>query len=611
MAPHQGEDTLVEMPSRATDELLTVPPLADRLATRDLSRSTTRRLAASVSLAATALLFILLFLMSPSSLQRPVPLTGAAVVGLLGICLVGGLITGACMWGEATLARNIHTVSPIRFVTIYAFGGALVGGTLELLLPLAGFVSVSPSAVRIISIALIAPWMAATIGASYDGRQRLRAVRKTLVERATHVVRSSASQVSFIEDLRARLHADLTASLTPTFERTDERLAFEERFSREHITPQAAELLSELTDKSVRPFSRRLERTSRGSRGQSGLVAFTLGVARHQPFRPIAVSAVFLLVSVAHQWAVEGAHATVISAVIGVVLIVTIMGIGNRLMQARPTHHAAIFVSTFAVLQIPTLAVWWGEHPPFSVEGLGGAMLAVLVSASIVWLTSGTGQWRAPQTQLLSTYADEIDAAHIEVLVQAEILRSLTKDAARILHGSVQSKLTACVVALDRAARTNDQIAHAEAIAQARQLLREPILPVSETREALGLRTLVDAKIALWQGLAGINAFVASDVGRICGATADTSAEIVEEALTNAIRHGSADSISVQIDAVADVDGDCVRITVIDDGIGCLDTRPGFGSTFLDEVCGGRWTRTNPTEGGCILQALVPLARSL
>ncbi len=579
--------------------LLDLPPLSVRLATRDVSVTATQRLSATIALGCTLGLFVLLFVILPESIRPPAPLTSASILGLLGVCLVCGLILGLWVWTEVSICRRFGPMSPWRFVVIYAAAGLAFGLTLELLLPLTGFVSVAPPVVWILSTTAVIPWMAAIFGVVIDGRKRVAAARALLVDRAADVILRGQSQLDLIADLRSRLHAEFESSLKQTFAITSRRLDVEAAFARDHVMATAADVLKDLTESSVRPFSHRLARSGGRSRNRLGVLAFITGVARHQSFRPGAVSGIFLLTVVADRWTTVGLRSAFLSAAIGVPLIILILGIGNRVMAAFPRHHSVLFTAFFLILQIPTLGVDLAAQG-FSIAWLSQSLFAVAISGLIIWTTSGVGRWRTPGAELLRLYADELDSARIELLAHTEIIRAITRDAARHIHGSVQSRLTACIVSLERAAAAEDDVAFDDALAQARGILHAPWPQITEMpRQTLDVE--VRDKIDLWQGLAGISVFVSPEVRHITGAPARLVSAVVEEGLCNAIRHGEADTVSVQVD----IDGPNIRVRVVDDGLGPGFGSPGLGSTLLDEACGGQWSRTATPGGGCTLDARV------
>lgn len=598
-APEPGQFTVGERVS------VDIPPLAERLSVRDVSAPTAKKIGLVAAFIATLVLFVLLFALAPRSLKPPEGMTPSAVMALLGVACAGGVFTGAWIWAEASVARVRGKTSRWMFLATYAVGGALVGVLLEILLPLAGYESTTPALVRILSIAAVAPWMAAIIGATYDGRQRIKAARSLLVKQASEIAFTSASQATLVEELRSRLHEELGASLQPVIARTEERLAFEATFVYDRVTSTAINVLEELTDTSIRRLSRGLTE-HRGITGERrGLLTFVTGVARHQSFRPASVAGIFLLTVVADRWTTEGFNSALISACVGVPLIFAILWSGNGAMEKWPRHHAFIFVTTFLILQIPMIIGTYLDDRALTWAFVGQMLLTSFLSGCIVWLTSGIGQWRRPQTELLRVYADELNNARIEMLVQAEILRSLTKEAARVLHGSVQSKLLACILALDQAAGADDALAHAKAIANARAIVAQPWLGNVGEPQRSTLQVLVDEKVALWQGLAGITSIVAPNLKEHTGVAAEQVATIVEEALCNAIRHGSADTISVQIDFLPEEGSGFARVRVVDDGTGLKPSPPGLGSALLDEICQGRWVIHTNDQGGCLVDAWV------
>lgn len=601
----KGHEHPADLLAARMDDLLSVPSWAERLASRDVSTVPSRRVAVIVALVSSLVLFVLLTVLSPGSLQPPDPASTTSVLALLGVCLTGGLLIGCWVWLDAAICRRRGGFSRLSFVLFYATGGAFLGLLLQALIPMTGYVSTAPPIVQILSIAAVGPWAAATVAAIQDGRLRIRRAQALLIHEVANVVMSSESQADLIDDLRAGLHRDLEATLLPAFAATEQRLAFEERFTRTQINSAAAEILNDLTESSIRPISQRMGQSPARPSALRSLWAWIVGVARHQPFRPLAVSGVFMLTVVADRWTVEGLESALVSTVLGVPLILVILGAGNRMMVAFPQRHGTIFVMFFLILQAPTYLAEIIEGTAISVQYIGQVCLGVLISGLIVWLTSGVGRWRAPKAELLRLFADEVDGARLDLLAQAEILRSITRQAARVLHGAVQSKLAACALALEFAITTGDEIAYVHAIEEARRVLREPWpLDVGRGSE-LTLAEGVNDKVALWQGLAAIDVDIAPGLRSLTGFAAAAVAEIVEEGLCNAIRHGGAVRIGVTASPVRQADSCAVHVEVVDDGRGLAGGSPGLGTAFLDEACAGKWIRGDAQGGGCRLQAWV------
>ena len=92
----------------------------------------------------------------------------------------------------------------------------------------------------------------------------------------------------------------------------------------------------------------------------------------------------------------------------------------------------------------------------------------------------------------------------------------------------------------------------------------------------------VRAKVALWQGIAEITCTVADGIGDFSIAEAHIAADIVEEALCNAVRHGNADAVDVQVTYEVDEGRLCVHVRVEDHATGISEMRPGLGTAYLD-----------------------------
>lgn len=586
-------------------ELLEVPGLSTRIRARDVSAHTAARLGLSSGLAGATILILLLLVMRSDVMVPPDPLTFASIARLLGLCLLCGGLTALWVWGEATLARHAGGIGVVRFMATYFIGGALVGLIFSELAPTTGFETQGPTGLTVASVAIAATWGAVVLGVVHDGRRRLQQARSLLVSEAAGLVLTGASQRASVEGLRRALHEELEASLKPSFDDAMVHLTVEAGLMNDHITSDTARLLEHLTETSIRPLSHRLQRRAISGGVSSGPLAFIRGVMRHQPFRPGLVAGVFLLTSVPVTWVNVGTAAAIVSAAAGAALIYLILGLGNVVMACFPRWHSVAFVGFFLLLQVPWMLTEALVGPVISPGLLASWLATVAVSAAIVWLTSGIGEWRSQQGSLLRIYADDIDAARVALAAQEEVVRTLTRESARTLHGALQSRLAACILALDRAVADNDVQAYAAAMGQARAVLAEPWPSTAEAEPRLSVAAAVNAKVSLWQGLALITCEIADDVSNSSGHMAQVAGDIVEEALCNAVRHGGADTISVCVDFTIAYEAPCLRIRVTDSGCGLSGHRQGLGTAYLNQACGDRWGRSSPATGGCHLEAYV------
>ncbi|MFZ4819917.1 MAG: hypothetical protein ACOYLU_14830, partial [Limisphaerales bacterium] len=593
----------VEDKSFGIAEILIVPGLTQRLALRDVSTSTARRIGIPVAVAFS--LVTLMWLVG--STAPPVPGAGGALTTLVGLSAGCGMLVGLWVWAELALARVFPSRSRLRFIGAYSLCGLLVGAILSVLVPFIGLSSTTPPILRMLMLMVLMPWMAVLIGFNVDGRRRVSRARQVLIDRASGVFLKGTARYSLLEDLRVTLQNEVQSELEPAFRLIDDRLAYEERFAREHLDNAAATILRDLSESTVRPFSHLLNQRAEGHTFSRGPWGFIAGVARYQPFRPITITLIFLFAVALPRFSEQGPSEAIVSAISGSALIFTILGLGNALLARFNRHHTAIFLGFFFLLQVPTFTFDLVRGREFTLLYVVGMFLQILTSGCVVWLTSGFGSARIQQGELLRLYSSELDAARIDLLVQTEVISSITKDAARVLHGSVQATLVSCAMAIDRAAMTNDAAAYAEALGHARRVLRGPWEASRDSVVLVSLDAEIQKKVRLWQGLASITAFVSPGAKLLNGALTRTVGEVVEEGICNAVRHGHPDHIAVQVDLVNEEQSSYVRIRVVDDGLGCTDGASGLGTVLLNEACPGRWTRTTPSGGGCELDAYVKI----
>ena len=74
--------------------------------------------------------------------------------------------------------------------------------------------------------------------------------------------------------------------------------------------------------------------------------------------------------------------------------------------------------------------------------------------------------------------------------------------------------------------------------------------------------------------------------------------EVLNEAISNAIRHGMASTISIDIEPV----DNSIYITVSDNGLGPTSGKPGLGTKIINEITEGNWSIKTGPNGGAVLK---------
>lgn len=121
---------------------------------------------------------------------------------------------------------------------------------------------------------------------------------------------------------------------------------------------------------------------------------------------------------------------------------------------------------------------------------------------------------------------------------------------------------------------------------------------------ALSVREEVAREIDLWDGFCSFDV-VMDDCTAHSSAQAAVVGRVVEEAISNAIRHGHASRIEVSVTRDA---GNRLVVSITDNGAGPQDASPGMGSAYLSMVSDGRWTMESSGAG---TRVLVPIGSNL
>jgi signal transduction histidine kinase len=173
---------------------------------------------------------------------------------------------------------------------------------------------------------------------------------------------------------------------------------------------------------------------------------------------------------------------------------------------------------------------------------------------------------------------------------------------ASVLHGPVQTALYAASMKLSSAKKITPQLV-AEAESDISSALDRLDLSTSEQEDFAEVITQI---VSLWRGSCEISVFIDASVSTALYADKNAGAcvvEVVQEAISNAIKHGRASNASVMISLTQQ---GTAEVRVRNDGKPLDVQALGFGSQLLDEIC-HRWRIVNDGRG-VVLTAEIALA---
>jgi hypothetical protein len=189
----------------------------------------------------------------------------------------------------------------------------------------------------------------------------------------------------------------------------------------------------------------------------------------------------------------------------------------------------------------------------------------------------------ARRAEVESQITDDLLAIAKENSLFAQRLWVFRKRWLLVLHGSVQSSLTAALTRLQKAEQVDGVVL--ELVKQ--DLRRAEAAVDANLNDEIDLPSGLSELQEVWRGICEISIEISERAKRALARSHDSSFcvnEIVKEAVSNAVRHGDATSASVSIDRVTD---DLLNVTVINNGSAprVKEQQQGIGSDMLDEIC--------------------------
>ena len=403
--------------------------------------------------------------------------------------------------------------------------------------------------------------------------------RNRLLDEGIAVSQVREDVADIVHRMQVALGTDIDDALAPARRGIEERLADQQRaLDQDEWSTVARELRTAAQD-TVRPLSQQLwSRTA--ARDTSIRISQVLrNIVTRQPFRPVALALILVVTGFANTITLYGWGLGIVVMASGVVVIFVLLGSANSAMRRWPSHHVIIFVSASLLLQLGALTnfplrEWQQEQPYTWAEAIAAAIIGII----LILLTSGAGSLRTYRDDVARTFRSDIDRELIESIAASRQVAQLARESARILHGTVQTRLIACAVAIERASETRDADAFHEALREAQAVLAQST--INTNPNSISLVEEVQRKVQLWSGLCDITVDVDPRLAEIQGRFARDVGRVVEEGLSNAIRHGNATSIQVRVSR----SNSSVNVEVDDNGIGPQRGLPGLGSSLLDSV---------------------------
>jgi signal transduction histidine kinase len=516
------------------------------------------------------------------------------------VWVFAGLVTAAILAVFQLTVLRSRVEEPISVRTSVAMGGLFglcYGLSLWLGALLVGVSSVAPWPLRVLAVVIIGMWWIPLLTVAIDLVTTERQQRRRDIDDLVALEALRLREADVLRDMREEISGDVRDALDPVRRRVDAAV-LEAEGGRAASDPGLPQALREVADSSVRPLSRELWRSAKAQYPRVPWGAVFWRTIRTQPLRTYLLAMLGFLgdglfVIADRGWQVGAAY-----SIVAIGMVVVTCTTFNALMRRWPAQHARIFLIAIVSLQVLNIVIWqwrewaWGPQGPLWL-----LFVSLVLSMLAILITSGFGSWRSEMHEMRDAFRASVTAETIAALARGHRVADVTREVARELHGSVQTRLVACAMAMDKASNEGDRVGLAAALAEAQAVLAVPLrVPASATSVA----DEVHRKIGLWGELCEFRVDVDPSVESTVHA--DLIGRVVEEGLTNAIRHGSATEVAVHVA----LDDDHVLVEVSDNGVGPRGGAAGLGSAMLDQATARRW-RLDRDGGRTQLRAWLPV----
>lgn len=177
----------------------------------------------------------------------------------------------------------------------------------------------------------------------------------------------------------------------------------------------------------------------------------------------------------------------------------------------------------------------------------------------------------------------------------------LSRELAKYLHGTIQSRLMASAMALEKAGRKGDTRALEKELAQAYESLRVPSADYFAAPEA-NFKAEITKVVSKWNDLLKIKVSIDKNIGEIESSKSQEIGNAINEGISNSFRHGHASSVSLKIEKLKSG----IRIELIDDGDGPMGGKGGLGQEWFNAIAGTNWSlKSGKGNKGSVLELLI------
>jgi two-component sensor histidine kinase len=175
-------------------------------------------------------------------------------------------------------------------------------------------------------------------------------------------------------------------------------------------------------------------------------------------------------------------------------------------------------------------------------------------------------------------------------VVSDEFSHALSHRWAIFIHGKILTRLAATALKLETAASAGDSQTFNRAVDSLLKLLNNPDAEFEQ--DLLDLKSEVSSRLDPWIGLLDVDLHIDSDLESIKNPKVRELGEVIEELVSNSMRHGKAHKISLRVVKLGEKD---IQIRAVDDSSVAPPSKVnhhGLGTRIFNLASDGRWSIT-------------------
>lgn len=186
----------------------------------------------------------------------------------------------------------------------------------------------------------------------------------------------------------------------------------------------------------------------------------------------------------------------------------------------------------------------------------------------------------------------QVSKEKLEMLILRREEERLSRELAKYLHGTIQSRLMASAMALERAGRKGDKKALERELEEAYKSLRVPSAEYFSAPEET-FKDEITKVVSKWNDLMKVKVKFSTSIPEIPSHKAQEIGNVINEGLSNSFRHGNASKVDISVTHKSDR----IFVVVKDNGDGIDGGKPGLGTDWFRAIAGSAWSLNSNEDG--------------